>query len=206
MKKLFLTAFLTLGCFLFSFAQNKGDVEFGVNLGFNLSNATADSFSTDTGTGFNVGFSTDYFFSDHWSIKGKLIYDQKGWDNGYFQGQAGVHEPDADYNLNYLTIPVTANWHFGSKRNWYLHFGPYVGFLLNAKESSLNTEVTDYYSSTDFGLAVGIGVKIPVSDKLKIFIEYDGQSGFLDIFRDNRDDVVTGARSAFNVGLNFMMK
>ena len=107
MKNLFLTAVLTLSSTLFCFAQNKGDVEFGVNLGFNLSNATAGSFSEDTGTGFNAGFSTDYYFSDRWSIKGKLIYDQKGWDNGYFQNQFGVFE--ADYNLNYLTIPVTAN-------------------------------------------------------------------------------------------------
>ena len=204
MKKLLLTAVLTLGCFLFSFAQNKGDVEFGVNLGFNLSNVTAGSYSADTGTGFNAGFATDYYFSDRWSIKGKLIYDQKGWDNGFFENQFGTFE--ADYNLNYLTIPVTANWHFGSKRNWYLHFGPYVGFLLNAKETSLNTEVKDYFSSTDFGLALGIGVKIHVSDKLKIFLEYDGQSGFLDVFKNNEGDVLTGARSAFNVGLNFMMK
>lgn len=204
MKKLFIAVVVTLGCTLFSYAQNKGDVEFGVNLGFNFSNVSAGSFSSDTGSGFNAGFAADYYFSDRWSIKGKLIYDQKGWDNGYFENQFGIYK--ADYNLNYLTIPVMANWHFGSKRNWYLNFGPYAGFLLNAKESSLNTEIKEYFNSTDFGLALGIGVKIPVSDKLKVFLEYDGQNGFSDVFNNNQGDIVTGARSAFNIGLNFMMK
>lgn len=99
-----------------------------------------------------------------------------------------------------------ANWHFGSKRNWYLNFGPYAGFLLNAKEISMNTEVKEYFNSTDFGLALGVGVKIPVSDKLKIFLEYDGQGGVSEIFKDNQGDRVTGSRGSFNVGLNFTMK
>lgn len=204
MKKSFFTAALTLSYTLFSLAQNKGDVEFGINIGYNSSTVTSGYFSADPGIGFNTGFATDYYFSDRWSIKGKLIYDQKGWDNGFFDNGLGALK--ADYNLNYLTIPVMANWHFGSKRNWYLNFGPYAGFLLNAKESSLNTEVNDYFNSTDFGLALGVGVKIPVSDKLKIYLEYDGQGGMSNIFKDNQGNRITGSRSAFNVGLNFMMK
>ena len=99
-----------------------------------------------------------------------------------------------------------ANWHFGNKKNWYLNFGPYVGFLLDAKETQFDTDLKDYFNSTDFGLALGIGVKIPVSDKLKLFFEYEGQGGVSDIFKVNEFSRVTNSRSSLNIGLNFLLK
>lgn len=200
MKNLFFTAILALGLVSASSAQDKGDVEFGVNVGYNSSNITNGDLNADSGSGFNIGVAADFFFSDRWSIKGKLIYDQKGWDND------DIGNGKTNINLDYLTVPVMANWHFGSKRNWYLNFGPYVGFLMSAEDSRNGVDLKDAFNSTDFGLAFGIGVKIPVSDKLKISLEYDGQSGFSDIFKDHPAGRIQGTRSAFNVGLNFMMK
>jgi opacity protein-like surface antigen len=134
-----------------------------------------------------------------------LIYDQKGWDNDYIEDTNGNVYP-TDINLNYLTVPIMANWHFGNKKNWYLNFGPYFGFLLDANETQFDSDVTDVFNTTDFGLALGIGVKVPVSDKLKIFFEYDGQGGINDIFKENQYSAVTNTRSSFNVGLNFLLK
>lgn len=203
MKKILTSVFLILSCSATMMAQNKGDVEFGFNLGYNFSTITADGLSSDSRFGLNAGASADYYFSDRWSLKGKLIYDQKGWDNGFFENDFGSFS--ADYKLDYITIPVMANWHFGRKRNWYLHFGPYAGFLLNARETAFNTDVTEFFNATDFGLAFGIGVKIPISDKLKINLEYDAQSGFSDVFNGSLNQDVLGTRGAFNVGINFLM-
>lgn len=205
MKKELLMAVFVLGLNTVLFAQKKGDVEFGFNVGFNNSTVSNSDVSAETAYGFNLGGSVDYYFSDRWSIKGKLIYDQKGWDNGFFQDNSGSSFT-TDYNVNYLTVPVMANWHFGSKRNWFLEFGPYMGFLLNAEEVRFGTDVTDGFSSTDFGLALGIGVKIPLSDKLKLFFEYEGQGGMADIFKVNEFSRVTNSRSSLNIGLNFMLK
>lgn len=152
----------------------------------------------------NLGFAADYFFSDSWSLKGKIIYDQKGWDNGYFDD--GINEFRTNYNLNYLTIPVMANWHFGKKKNWNLNFGPYAGFLLSAEETAYNTNVKEFFNTNDFGLNIGIGVKFPLSNKLKLNIEYEAQSGFSDVFKDNNNKRIIGTRGALNVGLNFLMK
>ena len=202
MKKLFFTAILALGLSSISLGQEKGDVEFGVNIGLNYSTITSsNSVSTpDTGYGFNAGFSADYYFSDRWSIKGKLIYDQKGWDND------DLGNGKTNINLDYITVPVMANWHFAQKRNWYLNFGPYVGFLMNAEDSKNGIDVKELLNTTDFGIAFGIGVKIPVSDKLKVSLEYDAQSGLSDVFKDHPAGRIQGVRGAFNVGLNFMMK
>ncbi len=204
MKKLFLAILLALGFVSVTSAQQKGDVEFGVNAGFNYSTVTTSYFQADTGFGFNFGVSADYYFSDRWSLKTKVIYDQKGWNNGFYEDETGFYP--ADYNLNYVTVPVMANWHFGGKRNWYLNFGPYAGFLMSAKENSNDTDVKDAFNSTDFGIAYGIGVKVPVSDKLKLFFEFEGQGGLTDIFKENEDAAVTNGRGSFNVGLNFLLK
>ena len=205
MKKSVLAAVLALGLSSAIMAQKKGDVEFGVNIGYNMSRAANSETTLDAGNGFNLGGSLDYYFSETWSIKGKLIYDQKGWNNDYIEDSNGYVYP-TDVNLNYLTIPVMANWHFGNKRNWYLNFGPYFGFLLDANETQFDTDIKEYFNTNDFGLALGIGVKIPVSKKLKIFIEYDGQGGISDIIKNNYYSDVTNSRSSLNFGLNFLLK
>lgn len=186
-------------------AQQKGNIEFGFNVGYN-STSVSDGDAVrdpDYNRSFNFGASVDYYFSDRWSIKAKLIYDKKGWDNTSMLVDDFYVITDID--TDYITIPVMANWHFGRKRNWYLNFGPYIGFLTNAKDTKLNLDLKDDFNTTDAGLAIGIGVKIPVGDKVKIFIEYDYQGGFSDVFKQNDYDAVTTMRGAFNVGLNFML-
>jgi opacity protein-like surface antigen len=216
MKKIHILLIL-LSCNTFVSAQKKGTVEFGANVGLNRSLVSNTTGSTDPLMGLNAALSADYYFSDRWSIKGKLIYDQKGWANGFIKfdtlnGQ-NPYDPSfyqvitTDFNFDYITIPVMANWHFGKKRNWYLNFGPYVGFLVSAKDSKLKYNFKEEFQKTDFGLELGIGVKIPVSDKLKIYFEYEEQTGFTDIYViNNTGSAVTNSRGSLNVGLNFLMK
>jgi len=201
MKKLFTILLVAASCST-AFSQEKGNFEYGFNVGLNLSTVTSGTNNnSDSRVGFNAGAFGDYFFSDRWSIKAKLTYDQKGWNSGYF-----INEDDSfltDYHFDYLTVPVMANWHFGKKRNWYLNFGPYVGFLMSAKESRFGIDIKELTQSIDAGLALGIGVKIPVSDKIKIVLESDGQSGLTDIFKNNTGNSIRNSRSSLNAGLVF---
>lgn len=202
---------LALGISIATFGQNsKGDIELGVNSGINFSSVGNNEGNSDVSTAFNLSASADYFFSSRWSLKSKLIYDKKGWDNGFVENSS--FDPSlqdsykTNFNLNYLTIPVLASWHFGGKRNWYLHFGPYAGVLLNAKETTFDTKLTKVFNTMDFGASLGVGVKIPLSEKLKLSLEYDEQVGFLDIFKENSGSSITNSRTSFNIGLNFMLK
>lgn len=204
MKNTLFAIIALLGFSISTSAQKKGNVEFGLNVGYNSSRVSDDYESSQSASGVNFAGSMEYYFSRSWGIKGKLIYDQKGWDNGTFEDAFGTYV--TDFNLNYLTVPVMANWHFGNDKNWYLEFGPYVGFLLNAEETRYGTDVTDGFNKNDFGLALGIGVKIPLNDKLKLFFEFDGQGGFNDIFKNNDYSAVTNSRTSLNVGLNFLLK
>jgi opacity protein-like surface antigen len=205
MKKI-VSAILLLLLSSTSFAQGKGDVEFGFNIGYNGASVSTPDGNTDRIGGINAAAAADYYFSKSWSVKGKLIYDQKGWGKGFIENLNTGEIFKTDYRLNYLTIPVTANWHFGNTKNWYLNFGPYLGFLMNAKETRFGTDVKEAFNTSDFGLALAIGVKIPVSNKLKLSIEYDTQSGLANIFKQSDGENVLNSRYSLNVGVNFLMK
>jgi len=205
MNKFISALFIFTGLYTASFAQKSNGVAFGLNAGFNEGYVQASNSllsSTSVG-GFNLGASADFYFSDRWSFKAKLIYDQKGWGNGFLIAADGSEIDGVDFKTNYLTVPLMANWHFGRTRNWYLHFGPYVGFLLSAQESNDNTDVKSAFNSTDFGFDLGIGVKFPVAQKVKLFIEADGQSGVINIFKQNSGSSLQAERSSLNFGVNF---
>jgi hypothetical protein len=206
MKKIFTTLFMVLSVYTLVQAQNKSKgIEFGVGAGYNAAYVTSFlNQSTASTSGFNFGVSLDNYFSDRWSLKVKAVYDQKGWANGFLTVGSTTYN-NVDYKANYITVPVMANWHFGKTRNWYLNFGPYVGFLTtaNVKIPSGNVDVKSLFSSTDVGIDAGIGIKFPVSNKSKLYIEYDGQSGFGNIFQSSNGGSVKSARASFNVGLTF---
>lgn len=207
MKKIFTTLFIVLGFYSLSFAQRfsqqAGTTEFGIDVGYNSSYViqSQTGYGSDFVSGLNVGLSADHYFSDDWSLKVKAIYDQKGWGNGYINTGVNYYD-NVNYKLDYITVPVMANWHFGRTRNWYLNFGPYIGFLTSANVTNYNIDVKDDFNSVDGGLALGIGIKIPISPSAKFFIEYDGQSGVTNVFKQS-DDTYRNLRESFNIGINF---
>ena len=207
MKKILTTLIIIMAAFTTTtFAQQqKGDVEFGIHVGYGGSNVSSSNLvNSSISSAFNAGIATDFYFSNRWSLKTKLIFDQKGWGSGFL---ATVDDQFiTDFRLNYITLPIMANWHFGKKRNWYLNFGPYVGYLAGAKATDVSTDVKDYFHNTDFGLAAGIGTKIRLSNNLKLLIEYDDQEGLIDIFKVNSGSAVRNSRASINVGLNFILK
>lgn len=180
----------------------RGDIELGGNIGLNISNATGnvdnEDFEPDSATSINIAATGEYYFSDRWGLKGKIIYDKKGFDED---------DIDSSTNLDYISIPVLANWHFGRTRNWYLNFGLYTAFLIKS-ESDFEEDTEDTFKTTDIGLAFGVGVKFLLNERTKLFIEYDAQTGFSDVFDEeafsNVDEIsVKNGRSAFNIGLLF---
>lgn len=179
--------------------------EFGLNFGFNQAYVTeSQSYAnSDVVNGVNVGLSAEYYFTDRWGIKAKVIYDQKGWGNGYLTTSDGNTLDGVNFQLNYITVPVMANWHFARNRNWYLHFGPYVGFLLSAKETTDNIDTKSAFSSTDFGFAAGIGVKIPLSNSLNLFFEVEGQGGATNLTNNTSGGTLQSERSSVNIGITF---
>ena len=213
MRRIFTTLIIVLGFYSLSSAQGfygpssatpqKGSVEFGFNIGLNsayVQDANSNQH-TDGVAGLNVGVSAETYFSDQWGLKLKVIYDQKGWANGYLDF-GDVEEDGVVYKLNYITVPLMADWHFGRSKNWYLDFGPYVGFLTSANAGGY--DVKSAFNTVVGGISLGLGVKIPISNKAKFFIEYEGQGGVSNVFQETSDGSnVQNVRGSLNIGVNF---
>ena len=201
---------LLLTAFIANAQSDKGDFELGGNIGLNFSNiaisgANMPTTSTSSRTSFNISATGEYYFSDRWGIKAKIIIDNKGWSDNFiniFDDNGDVIETkNGDTVLNYISVPVMANWHFGKKRNWYLNFGLYYASLVNAEIAEI--DVSESFNTSDAGLTFGIGVKFPISDKAKLFIEYDAQSGFSNIAKESGAATVSNGRSSLNIGVLF---
>jgi hypothetical protein len=78
MKKIIIASILTLSS-LNVFSQQKGSFELGLNVGYNAATVSNGSqTNSNYRSGVNFGISGDYFFNNRWSLKAKLIVDQKG--------------------------------------------------------------------------------------------------------------------------------
>jgi hypothetical protein len=192
MKNLFTTLILMLALSPLAFSQSQGDNEVIATVGYNGSTVTTSNVNADYRSGFNVGLGAEHYFSESWGFKAKVLYDQKGWANGYYNNLVTAYQ-----------LPLMADWHFGHTKNWYLNFGPYVAFLMNAKLAANGLDVKSFFNGADGGLDLGIGVKFPVAEHMKFFIELNGQGGVADIGKNNSGSTIRNSVSSINIGLNF---
>ncbi|WP_426430237.1 porin family protein [Winogradskyella sp. HB-48] len=198
-KLLFSTAMAVFFLTHVNAQSDSGDFTLAPQVGLNLSNYTSsENLNNRIRTAFNFGVVGEYYLNDRWSLRSGLFYDSKG---------TKIKESGEEYidKLNYLAVPIHANWHFGSKRNWFLNFGPTLGFLLSAKADTPEGEFDvkdELESSFDIGLGLGIGYKFNVSENTELFIQYQGYNGFIDLFGLDEFSVFN-ATSAFNVGVIF---
>jgi hypothetical protein len=203
MKKLFLSLITLLACLQFAKAQRTSGTQFSASVGINGSQVTDSYDNSDAVAGLNLGIAVDHYFSNRWSIYTGLNYQQKGWGNGYVSFDDGSEIDGVNYRTHYLTVPVLANWHFGRTRNWYLNFGPYIGFLLSTSESSKTViNLKDEFNTVDGGFAFNIGVKIPITRQSHFFIEYGGQGGAANVLKYPCPSV-QNAPNSLNVGIGF---
>jgi opacity protein-like surface antigen len=210
MKKLLILGVL-LAMPTLSMAQKmkEGNIELGLGGGYSFSVVSSSNSAMKQSLLISGNFfgSAEYYFSNRWGVKSKLGVDNKGYVAEYTSTMllGGTTYTKKTLNLSYLTIPIMMNWHFGSTRKWYLNFGLYAGFLMDAKDEK-NSKLNETYKSTDFGIAYGIGYKFPVSDDFKINIEYDEQDGFSNIYTNKDLQSLQNSRGSFNLGLIYTLK
>ncbi len=208
MKKELLAIAFTIFGLLSVNAQDRGDFELGLAAGISFANISSSEEQIDTSsrTAFNIAASGEYYFSESWGLKAKLIYDSKGWGDQQITNEITNETITTDFKLNYITIPLLVNFHYGYNRSWYSGFGPYVGLLASAEDSELGVDLKEGFSSNDFGIALNIGYKLQVDEKIWLFAEVDAQVGLSDIFQEDLGDQnITNVRGSLNVGALFSL-
>lgn len=188
MKKILFTA---LALFLFGYtnaqSRAKGTIELTPQIGYSSANYYGNNLNGNSPlSAVTFGVGGDYFFNNRWSFRSGLHIQTMGSQLFAFEEK-----------LNYLTIPVNANWHFGSTRKWNLNFGPSIGFLLSAKDN--NTDIKNLANGTQVGLNVGIGYKIEISNDFSILVDYQSISGLSDVSKSSAS-TIKNSYGAFNLG------
>lgn len=176
-------------------AQNReeGTIELVPYIGYSGAYLNGDEVEgLDSRTSATFGVIGDYYFNDRWSLRSGLSYLSMG-----------SSVPGADLKLNYLNIPINANWHFGSTRKWNLNFGVTPGFLVSA--DVLGEDVKDFYKSFQLGISYGIGYKIEISERFSILIDIQALTGITNILEGAEDFTRLNAGSSINVGAVFAL-
>lgn len=143
----------------------------GIKGGMNLSYLTVDDADENNILpGFQAGVFGRIGVNDKIGLQPELLFSMKGVKTVYSEQFMGVDvaEGETKLNVNYIDIPVYLTLNFTEALN--VHFGPYMGVLLNAKGST-DTEILnsidineeeeidrDEYNPVDFGLSGGVGL------------------------------------------------
>ncbi|WP_272149332.1 porin family protein [Tenacibaculum aiptasiae] len=192
MKKLLLVAMMAFGLTANAQERESGDIELIPYIGYSQSFFNGDNSNLyENKTSFAFGARGDYYFNDRWSLRSGLQYDNMG---------ASVKANGFDLNVTYLTIPVNANWHFGSTRKWNLNFGLSSSFLLDA-EGQNGMSFKEEVKGFQLGFSYGIGYKLEISDNFSLMFDAQGNVGITNINDISSSNVKQmNAISSFNIG------
>lgn len=125
---------------------NAQEIKFGAKAGINLASISGDNTENiDAVTSFNFGLVAEIPISEKFSFQPELMYSGQGYSFN-----------DNTIALSYLNIPLMGKYYL--TKGLSLEAGPQVGFLLSAKNESI--DVKDSFKTLDFGLNFGVGYKL----------------------------------------------
>lgn len=156
MKAQFITlVFLFSALFTLNAQNNKNNA--GLKLGYNLAAVSLDGES-ETGQrhAFHLGFYTETFTSEDFSIQLELLYSQQGYE---ISDNSGTFTQ----KLDYINLPIMLKLY--PNANFYLETGPQIGLAVSHKESFddsfilFDTSKEFNPSNFDWGINFGGGFK-----------------------------------------------
>ncbi|WP_177766110.1 outer membrane beta-barrel protein [Flavobacterium sp. I3-2] len=181
--------------------HEKNDVEISVLVGL----ASSDFYGAPSASEFDpiytptFGINADYYANNRWSLRFGIEYRTFGAKIENFDGYFNRVTENKN-KLNYIFVPIHANWHFGKNRNWNLNFGPSVSFLESSTFNGTKTG-TDNLSKVHLGLGLGIGYKFVLSEKISIGIEHQEYMSFMGILKKEPYNSYYG-----NIGASFNVR
>jgi opacity protein-like surface antigen len=190
--------------FLSNITAQTSKFEIGPEIGLNISSYNFSDTSSDDSSIKRIAFGIvgKFNFSNNWSIKTKIKYEGKG--------SRIIDRFDRVFHiqkLNYLNLPLMAEWKFGNGNlRGFLNLGIFGGVLLSATEEYRDDGEIDNsnsFNSTDFGAAYGLGAIYKLKKNINLFFELGGQYGNIDV--DSRGVAPWKLTEMFsgNLGISF---
>src|SRR5882762_10617975 len=111
--------------------------KFGIKGGLNLTSLYVDNVSKEhMKAGFNAGIFAKLPITTGFSIQPELLYSVKGAKDTYSNFVQG--DGEYRFNLGYMELPVLAV--VNVTRNFNIHAGPYLGYLVAANVKNVNSQ------------------------------------------------------------------
>lgn len=139
-----------------SLVASQAQVKFGGKLGLNLAGLSGDDADdSKSKIGFNIGALAEIPVAQSFAFKPELVFST--------QGAKSDDNDDSKLNLSYLNVPLLGKYNTTS--GFFAETGPQIGFLLGAKakDDQNDADVKEFYKSTDFAWAFGIGYEMAES-------------------------------------------
>lgn len=161
--------------------KEKGNIEITPVIGFSTSyNIGSFIFGSPPINGLQLGLYGNYYLNNRWSLKSGILYQRMGFNKVDFF----IFSSDYKEKSNYITIPLTVNYHFGSNRNWYFNYGASLGFLTkiegNYNDGNGYVDINNISNPIQFGINSGIGYKFNISPNLTMVIDNSNMIGLTD--------------------------
>jgi len=134
--------------------------------------------------GHSFGLLLNYRTTRFLTLQMEINYNNKGFD---FQNDIQIDgiAYTGSFNVNYITIPLVTNFEIGKKVKYYGYTGIYIGFLVKAENYTifmstsspdlikydLSYDPTEVFNKKEFGGLVGVGIKIPLCEKVEFIID-----------------------------------
>jgi hypothetical protein len=187
-KSLFFWIMIIMISVCHSQERNRGAFEVIPIVGFTGSGLYgSDVAYSETRFGFKAGVIGDYYFNNRWSFRSGLEYFSMG-----------AESPFIELKLDYLNIPLNANWHFGSTRKWNLNFGLSPGFLVRAEAE--DRDLKEMFTTFQLAFSFGIGYKLEITQRFSILIDYQRVLGLTNILTDTDLSSTRNTADSINLG------
>ncbi|WGH75686.1 outer membrane beta-barrel protein [Tenacibaculum tangerinum] len=199
-------SFLCIGLFFISSLsigqiREKGTIELTPIIGYSASyHIHSFVFASPPVPGIQLGVYGNYFLNERWSLRSGLLYQKMGTEKIDFS----ILKDDYSEKTNYITLPVTINYHFGGKRNWYANNGIFMGILTSA-EANYNdgngfVDIKDTTNPIQIGISNGIGYKFKISPKFIVAID---NSNMVGLTKTNKERIGVNFYVSLNLGVVF---
>ena len=203
-------------------AQNEvGQLTLQPKIGLNLANLTnveviSNSFTKETESGnlkgdFAIGVEAEYGVAKKFSVAAGILYSRQGTDFGTLKiyggpdGSASEGWDKNERNLDYLNIPIVANFYFA--KGWAVKAGIQPGFLLSAKAKidgvasteNVDKDIKDECKTFDLSIPLGLSYEY---EKAVFDLRYN--LGLTKVNK-NGDDSNKNSVIQFTVGYKFAL-
>lgn len=175
------TIYLSLvALFLATFITAAQDLSYGIIGGVNFSkidNLGGTGFEENR-LGFHIGGVAELAFAEKWSYEASLLYSVEGEE---FDNTLGS---TTDVKLQYINVPLQFKYY--AYKNFSVHFGPQIGFLLKGEQTIGDADAVEIEDTvnTNFAGTAGLGYDLK---EYNLYFKGTFTYGFSDIL-DNETD------------------